>query len=55
MPMKNLPVEFWLIAVFFLAGIIACIVSGTALGAIACALIGAAGLYAVIRRDRANK
>lgn len=50
--MKKLPVEFWLVAVLMLAGVIACIASGTVTGAIACGLIGAAGLFAVLRSGR---
>ncbi|MBR6165006.1 MAG: hypothetical protein IKQ45_03645 [Clostridia bacterium] len=50
--MKKLSAEFWAIVILLLAGVAACIISGTATGAIACTLIGAAGLVAFIRANR---
>ncbi len=47
--MKNQSVVFWAIAGLFLTGAAACIVSGSVAGAIACALIGAAGIIAFFR------
>ena len=50
--MKNRSIAFWAIVVLFLTGIAACIISETIIGAIACALLGAAGFIAFIRADR---
>ena len=47
--MKKLSVEFWGIVILLLAGLAACIISGSVAGAIACALLGAAGFISYMR------